>query len=231
MTEGGSTVRWNGIGFARNCLPPGIILGELLTFSGHSSGVRYAVGRAGTAIRFDGTAWQAVSSGTDVDLLDAWVSDDGSLWACGYRSSYSESILLRYNGNVWEEYGHSPPWGVYADLFGSVWFYKNDSAYVVGNLGVFRHAQSSPTGFRRIPIELGFFPYKIRGSSRNDIAIVGDQGMIWHFNGMTWKRFDQLIDSESRLYSVAVGHNQIVAVGYRYYNAIERTAVIYHGRR
>lgn len=199
--------------------------------SGTSSSNLCAVGTLGAIAFYDGLRWERKDGGTTVDLLDTRMNNQNTIWACGYRSSYSESILLRYNGSVWEEYGHSPPWGVYADLFGSVWFYKNDSAYVVGNLGVFRHAQSSRTGFRRIPIELGYFPYKIRGSARNDIAIVGDQGMIWHFNGMTWKRFDNLINPLDRLHSVSIGFNQIIAVGYRYYNGIDNYAVIYHGRR
>jgi len=198
---------------------------------GTSSSDLFVVGVQGAIASFDGQQWRRMDAGTSVDLLTCWTTGQSFVWACGYRSSYSESILLRYNGSAWEEYGHSPPWGVYADLFGSVWCYKNDSAYVVGNLGVFRHAQSSATGFRRIPLELGYFPYKIRGAARNDIVIVGDQGMIWHFNGLTWKRFDRLINSLDRLHSVAIAYDQIIAVGYRYYNGVENYAVIYHGRR
>jgi hypothetical protein len=196
-----------------------------------SSSNIYFVASLGRITHWNGSAWQRIESGTTVDLLDVWGSPDGSsVWVCGYKSDGSESVLLRYDGNQWQVYGHAPPRGVYQNLFPSVWFPKADSAYVIGDRGVFRQAQNSPVGFRRALSGLPYFPYRIRGVDRNDAVFVGDAGMIWHFNGVSWRQFDQLIDTDDRLRSVAMGSNQIVAVGYRYYGVLI-DALIYRGRR
>lgn len=232
LTSGGNFAHWNGSSFQRTCLVSGTIQGELLKLWGISSSNLYCVGRNGTVIRYNGSTWQSMPSGTDVDLLDVWGSPDGStVWACGYKSNGSESILLRYDGTQWEEYGHAPPQGVYQNLFAGVWFARSiDSAYVIGDRGVFRHAQGSPTGFRRALSGLPYFPHRIRGVERNDVVLVGDAAMIWHFNGLTWRFYDQLINTNDRLRSVAIGRNQIIAVGYRFYG-VQADALIYRGRR
>jgi hypothetical protein len=203
----------------------------ITTLWGTSGSNLYGVGRGGAIAHYNGSTWQRIESGTTVDLLDVWGSSDGSsVWACGYKSDGSESILLRYDGNQWQVYGHAPPRGVYQNLFASIWFPRADSACVIGDRGVFRHAQNSPVGFRRVLSGLPYFPYRIRGVDRNDAVFVGDAAMIWHFNGSSWRQFDQLINTGDRLRSVAMGSNQIVAVGYRYYG-VQIDALIYRGRR
>jgi hypothetical protein len=134
LASAGSIAWWNGAGYARICIPSEVLPGSINKIWGVNSSSVYAVGNLGTIVHYDGVNWSKMESGTTIDLLDVWGSPDGStVWACGYESSFSESTLLRYNGSVWEEYGHSPPRGVYQDLFGSVWFPRSDSAFVVGD--------------------------------------------------------------------------------------------------
>jgi hypothetical protein len=233
ITDGGSFVHWNGSTFQRMCLRFDLIEGAIQKLWGTTNNDIYAVGGNGTIIYYDGISWQKKESDTDIDLRDVWGGADGSnLWACGYRGDWSESILLHStNGTIWEEYGHAPPWNVYQDLFSSVWFPRNDSAYVVGNWNIFRHSPNSPTGYKPYPLALGNFPYRIRGNDRNDVVIVGDDGMIWHFNGKTWKRYSELFNPRDILYSVSIYKNTIVAVGERYYNGIRYMGLIYKAIR
>ncbi len=223
---------WNGqswIGYNVT----GIFNGYIKRMWGISSSNLYIVGSNGSMAHFNGSQWTKLESGTSINLRDIWGSPDGSnLWACGYRGDQSESILLHSsNGTSWQEYGHAPPYGIYQDLFSSVWFPRNDSAYVVGNKNIFRHSPNSATGYKKNPLTLGNFPYCIRGNDRNDIVIAGDDGMVWHFNGVTWKRYAELFNPLDDLSSVAISGNTIVAVGGRYYNGIRWTGIIYKGVR
>ena len=52
----------------------------------------------------------------------------------------------------------------------------------------------------------------MRGSAENNIAVAGDDGMIWHYNGANWRLLND-VGSGVPLYSVVVSDNMIVAVG------------------
>jgi hypothetical protein len=82
--------------------------GELLKVWGTSSSNLFAVGRNGTIIRYNGSTWQRMQSGRDVDLLDVWGSPDGSVvWACGWED-FKPTVLLRYRGGTWERVYEDP---------------------------------------------------------------------------------------------------------------------------
>lgn len=77
---------------------------------------------------------------------------------------------------------------------------------------------------------LGNYAYRIRGSNKNNIAIVGDEAMVWHYNGAAWHKFKELQYFDDRLYGLAVADNLIIAVGKRY-SGLTSSALILVGRR
>ncbi len=79
------------------------------------------------------------------------------------------------------------------------------------------------------PLETYF--YSIRGSSLNNIVTVGEGSYIAHFNGVSWKVYNELRNPPDRLLGVAVTENMIIAVGNKYVSGIENYGVIYIGRR
>jgi hypothetical protein len=46
---------------------------------------------------------------------------------------------------------------------------------------------------------LGNYAYRIRGTDKNNIALAGDASMIWHFNGMRWKKFHEIYNTNHPL--------------------------------
>ena len=68
-------------------------------------------------------------------------------------------------------------------------------------------------------IELGEVP-------QNNIIAVGDDAMIWHFNGSSWHWYDTLFNEESVLLSVDVKNNLIVAIGSRTANILTNALVL-----
>ena len=140
-----------------------------------------------------------------IDLLDVWGTSDGStIWASGFSNDNLHSVLLKSDGRtwqtVWSRGGQSQvmPYGYFVT---SVWGDK--SLFAGTGRGVFHDTTRATT--------LPWFPYRIRGSGNNNIAAVGDNGMIWHFNGSSWKEVSS--KPSQTFYSVAVSGDLVVAVG------------------
>jgi hypothetical protein len=72
---------------------------------------------------------------------------------------------------------------------------------------------------------------RVRGNDLNDIVTLGNNGRVWHYNGMTWKGYDALANTTDNYYSVAIKGNLIIAVGERYLNGVDRFGLIQIGRR
>jgi len=195
---------------------------------GTTSNMMYFVGRGGSIIRYNGTTWTKQSSGTTIDLRDVWGTADGSVvWACGYSNDNSQSVLLKYDGSswqtVWSSHPSAPPYG---GLIISLW--GGQHLYLAGTDGIFRQAIAGEDSVVHL-FSLTHFPYRLKGSSENNIAFVGDFGMIWHYNGTDWKQLNETA-LDQPLYSVAVSTNAIVSVGSDY-SSFPNTALIYVGRR
>jgi hypothetical protein len=72
---------------------------------------------------------------------------------------------------------------------------------------------------------------RVRGNGVNDIVVVGNNGVIWHYNGKSWRAFNEVANHYDELSGVAIKGNLIVAVGYRYYDGVHYYGVVYKGRR
>jgi hypothetical protein len=221
LTSGGSFVHWNGAVFARRCLTPGTINGELLKVWGTSSGNLFAVGRNGTIIRYNGSTWQRMESGTDVDLLDVWGSPDGSIvWACGWED-FEPTVLLRYLGGTWETVYEDPfPFSLRQDslsgILASLWTPGGNRLYVASHLGPYKCRTDTRGEGNRFSFTSGIlpgFPFRIRGNAANDFIIVGEYSMVAHFNGVKWRYYVSLTDNSRRLRSVAQSGEDVFAVG------------------
>ncbi len=199
---------------------------------GTTSNMMYFVGRGGSIIRYNSATWTKQESGTTIDLHDVWGTTDGSVvWACGYSNDNSQSILLRYDGVDWkttwaEGTTTTHPYG---DLVTSLWGIQH--LFTSTNFGVYRQNISGTDTAQQI-LAINHFPYRIRGSAENNIAVVGDDGMIWHYNGASWKLLNE-VGSGVPLYSVAVSEDMIVAVGadFNVTDIFPPKALVYLGRR
>jgi len=230
----GNSVSWNGQGYQNVDLAIGIFSTSVPNkMWGSPKGFLHLVGNKGLAAYSGdlGSSWSGLATGTTVNLLDVFGSDESNnVWACGYSNDYTASVLLQYVGQTWvatwsRMQSSTPPFG---NLLSSVWAFGN-SLYVASDLGVFKCIVSQPLQNAKLLLPLSSFPYRIRGSSHNNIVVVGDRGMIWHYNGMTWKLIGRTGLTQTLL-SVAVGQNRIVAVGADD-SSIPARAIAYLGRK
>ena len=155
------------------------------------------------------------TSGTTTDLVDIWGKSDGSIWTCGYAMDYSQSCILKYNGNSWQIIwsAHAVTTPPYGYLVSTIWA-GDTYLYVGAGDGIYRTPLKGNDSTQKV-LSLSLGPYRIRGSAENNIAVACSDGSIWHYNGSTWfQETPSYIQKPVKpLYSIAVSTNTIVAVG------------------
>jgi len=239
-SNGGQLARWNGsTQTATICMPNPFPVYKIW---GDPNSI-YAVGYDGRIARYGNGAWLGMVSGTNVPLTDIWGTPDGSeVWACGFNDSNGGSVVLRrVNGAwqiLWDRLAPPRPPYIYSAYLSSLWS-SGSGEFVATGGRFYRHSLHNLNIIRneyvRIPNGYVIFQqvnwaYRVRGTQRNDVWLVGDDAMIWHWNGSTWHRYEELLDTSIILYSLAVTERHVVAVGTRY-DGIYTTGVVIRGRR
>jgi hypothetical protein len=210
FTEGGNLVIWDGFGFSQECLPSGLILGTLRKIWVSPSSDVYLVGDRGTIVHWDGTSWQRIESGTDVNINDVWgavdlLSGETRIYAGATTfGSTGERLLLEIHADGTTS---SLSWEPQRSIE-SVWFVSPDKVFVAGG-SVF---VGKPGGWEEVSELSIYYSERVRGSDRNNAFVVGHFGQVGHFNGMSWRYYPEFF-ANGIYYSVNVTENVIVAVG------------------
>jgi hypothetical protein len=226
---GSDALHWDGKSWGQTLLTAGSFNGRITRFWGTSFTDVYAVGTNG-AIAHLLRGWQSIGSGTTMDFADLWGTTDSST---GVQTVYAiasagisggTNLLLQLSNVSAAAVSDS---GLQGNVDG-IWFPKNGYAYVVGG-GIYRKFGIGSTQ-PWTPVNLGFAPdssFKIRGQNINDIFVAGSNGMILHFNGVSWTNFKPVTGlAGGAYYSVAIDNNLVVAVG-----LLNQQAIIAIGRR
>ena len=216
----------------RTTLDPNISLSKAW---GSGSGDIYFAGRNGSAAHYNGSSWTKIESGTDVNLTDISGTPDGSeVWVCGWNNSDGHTVLLRINNNqseiIYDSFNpdNNLP---YNDFISSLWTNGKLYFWVTGiSDGIVKHSLLDKNIAKKEKFGIQYFPYRIRGTELNNISEVGAASMIWHFNGYSWKLYDELLNTNDRLRSVYMKGDIIVATGLRY-ETILPSALIIIGRK
>jgi len=212
---------------------------------GSSSNDLYAVGNNGNIAHYNGQSWIKIESGTDTDFKDIYGTTDGKeLWACGWtnRNGRVAIIKIKESGeveSVWDsQTNRTFSYYYHGQLLNTLWANGNGE-FIFATGIVTRHSllNNRLLRFDWVPylngwkvLDLGNYSYRIRGSNKNNIAIAGDEAMIWHYNGRTWHKFEELQYFDDRLYGLTVTENLIIAVGKRY-SGLTSGALLLVGRR
>jgi hypothetical protein len=206
---------------------------------GKSSSDLYAVGEEGNIQHYDGTSWQKLASGTTADLLDVYGTPDGStVWACGWRD-LNPTVLLRIQGTQVQKVNENSNFVLLrsnslSSVLSSICCPTGNYLFVTSNYGLYQcpigtHGEGSRLSFS--PDYFPGFPFRVRGSSDNDLLVAGEYDFIAHYNGSTWRYYEQLMTPEGHFASVDVKGNIAMAVGYQYHSPTDVRAVIAVGRR
>ncbi len=100
----------------------------------------------------------------------------------------------------------------------TVFSVTGSSVYIGTNLGLYHAASNTRGEARRIGYQLQTFPAKIRGSGHNDLFLVGNSGVVAHFQRDHMEGYPEL--SIGNYGSVEVRGNSVVVVGESNYRPI-----------
>ncbi|MEP0862816.1 MAG: hypothetical protein HRF52_15400, partial [Ignavibacterium sp.] len=219
---------------------PDILIGWTINkMWGSSSEDLYAVGNNGNIAHWDGIKWTRIESGTDVDLKDVWGIADGSIvWASG-KVDLNKSVLIKIEKGlasiVFEDHY---PWqiqgGRISGGISSIWTNSKNFIYITTPITVYRcFSNTNGEGKEIYPYDdyLNGGTIRIRGNSGNDIITSGSNSSILHYNGISWKRYEQFTDIKTVLWSSDIKGNILAAVGDKLENIFYYKAMIIVGKK
>ena len=229
FARGGSLVHYNGSTFYNDCDMNPLLDGSINKIWGTDSNNLYAVGGAGSIAHYDGSRWQKIESGTELDVYDIFgVEDPVSGSQEIYAVAAKQFVTFdKYIFNVTPE-GVSAvsDSGIPYSLHG-VWFKEGGPYYVVGSGMYTKRDLAKPGAWKWLhPTVTPYYTYAIRGNAINDIFVCGSFGELLHFNGSTWRSYRNVTGSITALYEVSCSVNIVAAVGY-----VQPHAVVVIGRR
>jgi hypothetical protein len=165
---------------------------------GDNEGNLWLVGKNGIVVRYDGTQWQTIASGTNYLISNIWGSSTKILCVT------TESKLLNISDNLVSD---TLSWS--GIPIRGIWFGMNTPVYVSGQ-GVW---SDDGNGWKQMSDLTNIFYTGIRGTDTNDMFVVGPYGTLAHYNGSTWHTFDELANPVWNFQSVEVKNDIVVAVG------------------
>jgi hypothetical protein len=204
--------KWTFYGVARG-FPTGFYISRIW---GTSSTNLFVVGTGGSIVHFDGLAWTTLASGTTLPIQDLWSTLDkrgnSEIIAIASDKYFNQGMqVLEIQGSTVRPY---PDSGLIWTLSG-VWFQHKEIKYVVGG-GMFKQTALGPGG-GWVEFDQGvttYYTQAIRGQASNDIAVVGDYGVVLHYNGMSWRNYQsETYLTNGSFYAVTLKRNLLVAVG------------------
>ena len=234
-------IHWNGTQYISVELSNAVFQSWINKIWGSSSNDLYIVGSVGNIAHYGGSSvgWKKIESGTSLFLSDIAVNDLGEIFICDGNTAYGQGILLKStNGNnfsTFAEGANIPESQLFNPKlygsFSSIWFDQNNTLYSGGNI-LFQNKFSKWSYVKSLPENFiggnpgvyyrGFID-RVRGTSSNNMWIVGDRNTLRHFNGVTWQQIGMPYDPQIDLVwrGMACKDNNTVIVG-----SYNRSAII-----
>jgi hypothetical protein len=187
----------------RTTLDPNISLSKTW---GKDPNAIYFTGNAGSLVYYSGIEWKKIESGTDTRINDVYGIESGgnnTILYCPVSSYFipgDKKILKIIDQKV-----DSVSWNRDIRL-NSAWAPNENILYVCGE-GNFVNKFGKWEDINLYPGATN----SVRGNGLNDIFIVGDNGSIFHFNGMSWQMLN--IPNDKGYSRVTTKGNMVVICG------------------
>jgi hypothetical protein len=220
---GSYIVHWNGQVWNVNKLN----FEGLRAVWGKSTNNLFAVGHYGTILRYNGSSWSKMESGTALHLKDIWGSSENDVYAVGGDDSQGIGILLHFNGSIWSKiYERTYVPNIPSGYASTIWGVK-DEYYLNSGSGQYKGKDTS-WSFVNAPTDNTYLE-TIRGNSVNNLFFIGHFGLLVHWNGKSWYRYDEFFRKPDGdlLLGAWVEEKNIVIVG-RSDNAAR--GIVYRGK-
>jgi hypothetical protein len=176
----------------------------------------YFVGRTGSVAHYNGQSWSRIESGTDVDIQDIWGINGGSsypfiLCAASNAIEPGEHKILKINNSNSVD---TISWFSNRRV-NSVWMDSKFQLFACGD-GMFINSSNL---WEQQETITAVYKERVRGKSKNDLFVVGDFGLLAHYNGVRWREYPEA-SSASIYTSLDFKNNLMVTVGYTQTKAV-----------
>jgi hypothetical protein len=233
VSNGGSIVSYDGLNAVMDCRMNSLLTGAITKIFATSNQNVYLVGRSGNIVHYNGNSWTKMTSNTTVDLQDIWGIDGSHIWATGSNTNDGHSVILSFDGTKWNiiyDSNNVPVQEWYN--YNSVWTDDTNILYLSSG-GLLRKLNLTTMTFATINTGQTYISFQVRGTKRNDIFVTGQNSEIAHFNGSTWKLYEEIQNQTVHnvwWYSIKVSKDFIV-VGGTYYTGYNSAPIILRGYR
>jgi hypothetical protein len=217
FTDGGEIIYFNGETYKQDCSINPLLTGKINKLWGTSSSDLYAVGNNGNIAHYNGTKWTKIESETDLDIYSIWGTqnkeNDFKIYTVAAKQGINadKKIFELNNNSITELPVKGIPFSINA-----IWFKPSRKYYIAGS-GIFtKYDINSNFGWKSIWQGITeYYTYSIDGNDLNDIVICGSYGELLHWNGISWKSFqNELSISAGSFRSIKIKNNLVVSVGY-----------------
>lgn len=163
----------------------------------------WAVGAAGTILRYNGSVWNAVESNVQAGLNSVFGLDSQNIWAVG-----SNGTALRWDGTTWAVLPKPN-----SQILRGVWAASQTSVFAVGDSGTVANWNGTAWTLQSIGTTSQNL-YSVWGASPTDVWLAGTNGRTYHFDGSMWMRNEPASPSSVTLRGVSgSAGNNVWAVG------------------
>jgi len=231
-------IKWDGINYTvhKNGWPlmPNGDGWQVNKMWGSSSNDLYAVGNNGNIAYYNGSSWKKIESGTTTALTDIY-GDGENVFICGYED-FKPTVLLKYENNIVKKIVEETEFNYKTDFISGwvkgIWVKRNKlfslTFYDLYKSNVNTKGEGSALWKGDIN---SWGSNAVRGNDVNDIFTAGYDGLVWHYNGLGWKRYEILADPTNLFFKISTKENIVVFVGEKYLNGIDRYGLITIGKR
>jgi hypothetical protein len=226
-SRGGQIARWDGTTqTATICNPDPFVINKIW---GENPNSIWAVGYGGRIGHYTNSTWQRIESGTTLPMNDIWgtrnpISGETEILAVASNKfqNQGKKLLRIHNGGA---VSTVPDSGLSWSL-SAVWFVPGRMYYICGD-GIYPSRTLGPTWTRDETFP-AIYKDAVRGNAVNDIVVSGSNGLLSHFNGLTWRHYlnSGLPFFSGRYFAAAIAGRTVLAVGY-----INNRAIATIGRR
>jgi hypothetical protein len=185
--------------------------GSLTKLWGTSSSTVYFVGNKGTIVLYNDKTWQKLQSGTSSTINDIWGALDnvsGKTCVLAPASNVAgggDKEILRISATLVD----TIVWST-GRRASSVWFSTSRRLFCCGG-GVFV-CSGGDSWLEQAGLSMTY-TRRVRGSGWNSVFVVGDFGLVAHFNGIGWRTYPEV--AAALYYSCAFNGRMMIAVGER----------------
>ncbi len=214
----GYLIHWNGLEFREVTIPNWNT--RINGIWGRTSDDLYIVGGEGNIAHYNGSSWAKIESGTTLNINDIWgdyneKTQEWEVLAVGgniLQGTENERAILKIKNNITAELLN--PEGTGWPLSG-MWFSSDRKYYLVGS-GVYKKTLLNENLWDSSLISISeYHTNAVRANNINDVFIVGAYGESLHFNGISWKSYQNDLGVFFGSYkSLSVKNDLIVSVGY-----------------